>query len=71
MIIEYKNTCCDFVDLCFGQAFILYADGEEYICMKINDDIENHLCVHLDTGEVFEIEPHRNVKKINAKVIIE
>lgn len=71
MIIEYNITSCDFVDLWVGDAFALYKGGEKYICMKINDGMEDDFGVYLATGEAFEIEPHQRVEKIKAKIVVE
>ena len=35
MNIKYTNTSCNFADLCVGDAFAIYADGERYTCIKI------------------------------------
>ena len=76
MNIEYSNTSCDFADLWVGDAFMFYKDGERYTCMKISgieNEKYNHFynAVHLATGEVYEIELHQKVEKINATVIVE
>lgn len=70
MIIEYTNhISCDFADLWCGTAFAFYEDGEKYICMKTDSNIQN--AVNLSTGEMYEIEPHQRVFKIDAKIVVD
>ena len=76
MNIKYTNTSCNFAELCAGDAFAIYANGERYTCIKIEridaDDYSRIVnAVHLATGEVCEFEPHQKVEKINATVIVE
>lgn len=56
-----------------GEVFIEEVDDAEYVQMKLNPfDVEGELfnAVSLVTGEIYGIDPHTQVRVVNAELII-
>lgn len=84
------NGLVRYKDLNNGDVFIIYAHGEEKICMKTTlaidwygEDCEIHglkkddfgrykqeFAVNLRTGLHFDVEPDKEVRKLNAELIV-